>query len=424
MPYRETVDFMGELTTRGIDALPIPAEDERQRDHKDGRVPGLILRVFSSGRRSWYLRYRADGILRKAKIGDFPALSLAAARRKAESLRVEVRAGADPVRERMERREADTFGDLVDWYLEEHASKTLAPVTARENERILTGKDLAALRKLPATAVTDADVAKALDRIERRGAMTMINRTQTAISAVYTWATPRRRAGIVSNPVRGLPRRHNERGGIKRTLDESDIRQVFGAIDSIPGVPAWASTALWLILLTGQRPGEVLQAKWAHIDLERKMWKMPKGYRKRVRGQREAPPHDVPLSPLVVDILGKLPGRRTSYVFPSQSKRGHKNTNDLNQRVRRGLLKHLNMRTNGGDPPAKVEPFTPHDLRRTCSTRLHAAGVPRHVVEKTLGHVDSSVAAIYDQHAYWDERTDALNAWAERLRQIIRSGES
>ena len=185
VPYNETTDLMGELTARGIANLPIPTEQERQRDHKDGRVPGLILRVFSSGRRSWHLRYRADGTPRKFKIGDYPTLSLAAARREAESLRVEVRGGADPVRERVERKEADTLGDLIEWYLEEHARKKLAPITARENERILTSPDFSPLRKLAAMSVTDADVAKALDRIERRGAMTMVNRAQSALSAVY-----------------------------------------------------------------------------------------------------------------------------------------------------------------------------------------------------------------------------------------------
>jgi len=417
VPYSETTDLMGELTARGIANLPIPTEQERQRDHKDGRVPGLILRVFSSGRRSWHLRYRADGTPRKFKIGDYPTLSLAAARREAESLRVEVRGGADPVRERVERKEADTLGDLIEWYLEEHCRKKLAPITARENERILTSPDFSPLRKLAAMSVTDADVAKALDRIERRGAMTMVNRAQSALSAVYTWAAPRRRAGVVSNPVRSLPRRHNERGGIRRHLSDDDLRAVFGAVDSTPGVPPWASVALWLILLTGQRPGEVLRARWAHFDLDHGIWEMPKGYRKRVRGQKEAPFHDVPLSPKAVEILRGLRGKDSAYLFPSRGGGGHKNTNDLNQRVQRGLLRSLNK------TEQVVEPFTPHDLRRTASTHLHRLGTPRHVVEKTLGHVDSSVAGVYDRHAYMDERRAALDAWAEHLRKIVEVGD-
>ena len=396
-----------ELTARSIDALPIPTEEERQRDHPDGRVPGLALRVFASGRRIWVIKYRQDGVQRRYKLGDFSTLSLAPARRKAEAVRVEARAGHDPKRERRERQEASRLGDVIEWYLEEHARKNLAPKTASETERILLGADLAGLRKLPATEVTDADVAQALDRFERRGAKTMLNRTQTALSAVYSWAAPRRRAGIVSNPVRGLPRRFSERGKEKRHLSLEEVALVFGQIDATPGVPPWAEAALWLVLATAQRPGEVLGATWGHVDLEARTWKMPRGYRKRVRGQQEAPPHDVPLSPIAVEVLRRLPQRRHGYLFPSAGKMGHKTTTDLNQRVQRGLLKHVN-----------VERFTPHDLRRTCRTQLADLGVAHHVSEKVLGHVDNSVAGVYDRYSYWDERTEALDAWSDRLLEI------
>jgi integrase len=411
VPYSKDVGLaqQEQLTVRGIAALPIPSEEERQRDFKDGRVPGLVLRVFSSGRRSWYLRYRANGVLRKSKLGDYPALSLAAARKEAESLRVAVRKGADPVREKRAGREADTLGDLIDQYLEEHARVNLAPKSADEAERILRGGDFADLRKLPASDINDADVAKALDRIERRGAMTMLNRSQSALSAVYTWASPRRRGGVVSNPLRGLPRRYSEGGREKRFLSLEELRTVFASVDSLDSVPEWAAVALWGVLGTGQRPGEVLQARWEHIDLSNGKWEMPLGYRKRVRGQRDAPAHDVPLSPLVVRAFRRLETNRRGYVFAAATKSGHKGTNHLNQRVQRGLLKDLN------EHSEVVAPFTPHDLRRTCSTHLHRMGVPRHIVERTLGHVDSSVAGVYDRHAYWRERRDALNEWSSQL---------
>jgi integrase len=155
--------------------------------------------------------------------------------------------------------------------------------------------------------------------------------------------------------------------------------------------------------------------KWAHLKLEHRKWEMPRGYRKRVRGQREAPPHDVPLSPLVVEVLDCLRGRRSGYVFPSTAKSGHKSTNDLNQRLKRGLLDKLNGRGQ------EVEPITPHDLRRTCSTHLHRLGTQRHVVERTLGHVDSSVAGVYDRHAYWEERKQALARWADHVQALLKT---
>ena len=310
-----TVEKKSQLSPLTIRRLPIP--ETGQSDFPDGTVGGLNLRVFSTGARAWVLRYRdASGRGRKYLLGDYPALGLSAARTMAAELRVAIKRGADPLAERRVARveEAeiaahDTLGDLIELYLAEHALKELAPRTCAEYERVLTAVDIQELRQIRAPEVTDADVAGWLDRIEKRGSKTMCNRAQTYLSAVYTWAAPRRRFGVRSNPVKGLPRRFKEGGGEKRWLTTDEIRRVFGAADSTKGIAQWAADALWMTLATGQRPGEVLRAKWSHIALppeqakdQHGSWKMPSGYRKRVRGQRTAPAHDVPLSPVVVSV--------------------------------------------------------------------------------------------------------------------------
>ena len=63
--------------------------------------------------------------------------------------------------------------------------------------------------------------------------------------------------------------------------------------------------------------------------------------------------------------------------------------------------------------------WTPHDLRRTAATQMTRMGHARLVVDKILGHKDTSVAGIYDRHAYWAERRAALDEWGERLRDIV-----
>ena len=67
--------------------------------------------------------------------------------------------------------------------------------------------------------------------------------------------------------------------------------------------------------------------------------------------------------------------------------------------------------------------WTPHDLRRTAATQMTRMGHARLVVDKILGHKDTSVAGIYDRHAYTDERRVALDAWAEQLREIVEVGD-
>ena len=399
------------LTTLGIKRLPIP--EHGQREVPDGK--GLVLRVFESGRRTWILRYRTGGNSRRYTLGDYPALGLSEAREKAEEWRVAIRSGADPTTEKREERAEqtleNTLGDLIDWYFRDHAEKRLAPRTVDAYQSYLEGDDIAKLRAMRAADVTAFDIAAWLDIYEKRGSMTACNRAQSALSAVYAWAAPRRRMGVITNPVRGLPRRHSERGREKRWLDDAEIGTVLRKIaeilnESRPTVPQWAADAIFITLATGQRPGEVVAMKWEHLSLDDGKWSMPKGYRKRVRGQQVAPPHDVPLAPQVVARFREIPNKR-GYVFPSKD--GHKTTTDVNQRIARGLLPHID-----------VEPFTPHDLRRTCRTHLGRMNVPQSIAKKVLGHVDSSVDAVYDRGAYWPQRTAALTAWADRLDELIR----
>jgi len=63
-----------------------------------------------------------------------------------------------------------------------------------------------------------------------------------------------------------------------------------------------------------------------------------------------------------------------------------------------------------------------HDFRRTVTTNLAKMGIPPQVADKVLNHVQGTikgVAAVYNRHGYLDERRAALDAWANRLDQII-----
>jgi integrase len=229
----------------------------------------------------------------------------------------------------------------------------------------------------------------------------MLNRTQMALSAVFKWAAIRQRAGIIANPVAPLPRRFTEHGR-KRVLTMDEIHRV---LLDIQGREVGAPTALKLALLTAQRSGEVAAMEWSQIDGS--TWRMPVGFRKRVRGQQEAPAHEVHLSGAALAVLEEaraLKGRR--YVFPSEGKAGHLQPNGLSQaalRIRQAL---------------EMERWTPHDLRRTAATRMIELGHSRLVVDKILGHKDASVAGIYDRHDYWEEQVEALEEWGSRIAEF------
>ena len=66
-----------------------------------------------------------------------------------------------------------------------------------------------------------------------------------------------------------------------------------------------------------------------------------------------------------------------------------------------------------------MEPFTPHDLRRTVATRMRELGISRGDVKMVLNHVESDVTARYDRYDGLPEKKRALDLWARRLQQII-----
>lgn len=77
----------------------------------------------------------------------------------------------------------------------------------------------------------------------------------------------------------------------------------------------------------------------------------------------------------------------------------------------------------GKDEAAKVkiimEPWTPHDMRRTAATNLSALGFSDEVVDAVLNHVKKGVMAIYNRHRYDREKQQALEAWERKLNKII-----
>jgi len=68
-----------------------------------------------------------------------------------------------------------------------------------------------------------------------------------------------------------------------------------------------------------------------------------------------------------------------------------------------------------------VEPWTPHDLRRTAASHMTGMGYNRLVVSKLLNHAERGVTAVYDRYSYDSEKRQALEAWGQKLLEIEQS---
>jgi integrase len=66
-----------------------------------------------------------------------------------------------------------------------------------------------------------------------------------------------------------------------------------------------------------------------------------------------------------------------------------------------------------------IPEFTPHDLRRTCATKLGQMQVPSHIIARILNHKQTDITStVYNQYEYLQEKKEALDSlgsWIVKL---------
>ena len=67
-----------------------------------------------------------------------------------------------------------------------------------------------------------------------------------------------------------------------------------------------------------------------------------------------------------------------------------------------------------------MEHWTPHDLRRTMTTKLRELRIPLHVCSRLLNHAERGVTSEhYDMYDMLEEKTQAMNTWGSYLDRLI-----
>jgi len=385
-------------TVRSLDAIkPSP---EGRLEYWDEDTKGLGLRVSASGRKSWVLMYRVRGEkrLRRATLGTYPVLSLADARDMAQTDLRAAAKGEDPAATRKAEREADTFGDLAERYIERYAKKRKK--SWFKDRQALDRDLLPRFKHRKAASITRREVIDLLEEIANRGAPVGANRTLEIIRRIYNWAIEQEY--VVTNPCQRIKKIGVEKRR-DRVLADDEIRAVWAAFEK----QARVGNLFKLRLLTIQRPSEVSQMRWQDIDVDSAWWTIPAEFSKN------GLPHRVPLSPSAVNMLQSIRaacGGKSEWVFPSPTGRG----------PLRNVWRAIDyIRKSSG-----VE-FTPHDLRRTGASRMTGdLGFSRLVVARVLNHAETGVTATYDRHSYDREKRQALDAWDSRLQNILRAESS
>ena len=411
------------LTSSYVESLKRKPPSSGRIEVWDEKTPGLCLRISSTGAASWSFRYRPrDGAgYQRITLGTLASLGLADARTRAARHRVEVHDGADPQGERKIKRAAAvnvlTFDKLAERYLAEYAKPRKA--SWRMDELYLK-RPRAAWRDSAATAITRRDVITLLDNIKLTAPVSA-NRTHSILTTLFNWAVEDEL--LDANPVSGLKKRAVEKAK-DRALSDDELRVLWQALSEPLAVSADIADALRVILLTGQRPGEVAGTTRRELVALGKpaetRWELP-AERTKVRR-----PHIVPVgrmaAQLLYSALQRREGEECETVFASRfTSRATLARHSLSQGLAR-VVQRLN--AEGPDAEAvrtlKDKPPTPHDFRRTVATGMAALGIPREDRLAVLGHLASDVHGMhYDRYERLREKRIALEAWERHVAQVL-----
>jgi len=397
---------------------------------------GFGVRVLPSGHKIWIFTYTYDGKRRQMNLGSYPDKSLAdahAAHAAAFSILNDKHHPRDPQEERdqkhnaerqarEERRLASTVADLIKEYIEKHAKATKRSWS--EDERILNKDALTAWGKRKAADIKKRDVVLLLESIIERGSPGSANSNFKIIRKMFRFAVER--DILEHSPCDGvkMPAPLN-RGD--RVLTEAEIKTLWSNIDTCNASDE-TRRAIKLILVTAQRPGEVIGMHASEID--GKWWTVPAERSKNKKA------HRVYLTDTALALIGNTEGK--GFIFPSphlteetpeeKPKEQPMTRLAISQVVSRNLA--FPVKVNGksvfdkdGKPVTEnklgIGDFTPHDLRRTAATFMSQLGFMDEVIDAVLNHTKQGIIRTYNLNRYDKEKQQALESWERKLNSIF-----
>jgi integrase len=397
--------------------------------HAVGGVPGLLLQVTDTGARSWVLRVRVGSKRRGFGLGSFPAVGLAAARKKAEVMREQVWQGMDPAADRRAQKQAIKTAQMKALTFAE-AAKRMHAVRQAEFSNAKHRKDwLSSLERhafqvlgdLPVADVETAHVLQALEPIWETRTETA-TRVRQRIETVINWAiSSGLRTG--ANPAQWKGHLKNllpaptkiAKSGNQPALPWQLVPEFMRALRAREGMGA---RALEFAILTAARSGEVRGAMWKEIDLAARVWTVPK---ERMKA-RDA--HTVPLSDAAVALLESLPRvAGNDLIFPAVNG-GTLSDMTLSAVTRR---MHADAAKDGGcwvDPNSDNKVIVPHGFRSSFKDwARNQSGFADEVSELALAHVNSDATrAAYARDGLLPQRSKLMARWAKYCEQVPTGG--
>lgn len=372
------------LTKGKVDALTYDGDGESRDVYWDERVTGLGLRVYPSGKKSFVLSYRSP--VNRAKVlwafAEYGPKTLDEARAKAQGYKGQIGDGLDPREVRQKEKNRVSMNKLCDRYLAEYASDKRS---LGEDKSLIQQHVRPNFGALPAANISFNHVQSLHRKLKKTPIRA--NRLVALLSKMFNLAIRWEVCEI--NPAVGIERYPENRR--ERFLSTDEIQRLSAVLAEHPN--QISVNAIRLLMLTGARRGEVLNASWDQFDLEMGIWTKPSSHTK----QRKL--HRVPLSPPALQLLSDMkqafPGK---YVFPGRNP-GQP-------------LKELKRFWANVCRDAELDDVRVNDLRHTYASILVSSGSSLPLIGALLGHTQPATTARY-AHLYDDPLKEATNRVGE-----------
>lgn len=395
------------LTVRSVEAIKPASADVIVWDSE---LAGFGCKVTPKGKRSYFLYYRTkDGHQRRPTIGAHGPIRPEAAREIARRWLAEVAQGRDPSQARTLDRAAPTMRDLCVRYMEEHAETRKKDSSIRNDRRLIDAHIVPALGAKKVASVTRAEIAALHHSL--RATPYEANRMLALASKMFGLAERWGLRPDNTNPAKNVDRYKEE--ARERYLTGAEVARLWQVLNSDAAAakasPA-AIVAVKLLMLTGRRLNEVLGLKWAWVDLEAKLLRLPD-----TKGGRLT----VSLADAAAQILSDLrepieaervqaektgvDWREPEFVLPSRGASGRL----INLQKPWRALREL----------AGLDDVRIHDLRHTFASIGAGMGMSLHMIGRLLGHTQAATTARYAHLAQDPVRVAADAIGAEFMRQ-------
>lgn len=380
------------LNTEIVQSSKCPP-DKKKVEYFDTVSKYLSLEIRSSGGKTYYRRYRdLRGKIRQIKLGSVHDLSLADARKMADKIGNKVAMGEDPLEQKAALKQVPTFAQFIDEqylpFVKTYKASWSTDVSQLKNHL------LPRFANRYMDQITRQDIVKMHFERKATGAAGSANRLLIMMRYIFNLAIRWGVAGIKTNPCAGVPLLE-ENNKMERYLSVEEGQRLYQAVCNSDN--PMLKHIVSMLILTGARKREVLDAKWQDFDIERSTWRIPVTKSGKAR--------HVPLSDGALTVLSSVPvNQYTPYVFanPATSKPFISIYRAWHTARKQAGLADVRM----------------HDLRHSFASLLINSGRTLYEVQHILGHTQVKTTQRY-AHLSQDTLLDAANAATRAMGAVM-----